>query len=995
MIYDDYIDIHRTHVQKYGANTMLFMQVGDFFEIYAVQNEHEKVGADIFVLADLCNLQVTRKNKSIPDVNRSNPYMAGFPLHALQKHVQTLIANQYTVVVVRQVTPPPNVKREITEIYSPSTFLQTSSPDTNYLMVFMWDSSKRVGITGIELSTGHTWIYEAGASSCDPAFAMDEAQRILHAYQPKEVVVLSSAGKDTKIDQLFDSNRCCVHKRWNDYDKMIDKPAFQNAMISKSYATANGVLSPLENLGIECFDLARTAFTFMLQFAYEHNDHIIQKLMTPNILSKETFLNLQHTSALQLNLIASHPSEKPLMHFLNRCATSFGSRTFRDRLLQPSQDKNTILSRYDKIGAMITDERYVHVYKSLSKVLDLERMARRVVIGSMAPMEWNALHESLESASLAFHDEMSKIVQQIRAFQSSYKDILNLEECNKYSLGDIQGNVFCHGLYIDIDQLTHSITQDMSRLEELAKMITEIGTGEGTLCRVDCNDRDGFFLSMTRKRYESAIKLMPSIHDHKFETKAISSTSSVLRVTNKEIHELSDRIIANKWKLQTQVTKRYKEFLQQFDVSPLEPIISEITEMDIAATCAKNAVEYDYCRPSIVENTSSSIHAREIRHPIIERIQDHIHYVKNDVMLNDKERGLLLYGINASGKSSYMKAIGLNLIMAQAGMYAAASSFEYTPFSHIFTRISHADNIYRGMSSFTMEMSELRNILQRCDHRSLVLGDELCAGTESTSALAIVGAGVKHLLEKQACFVFATHLHELLNLSLLKGQSGLGVYHMHIEIDADAKKIIYERTLKPGPGHSIYGLEVCDALCMPEAFLQTAHAVRREVQGVSKTIVTPKTSKYNAHVVMDTCKICGAKASEAHHIRYQQHANEQGFVEKGISVHQQCNIIPLCETCHDKQHHGEIHIEGYVQTSKGIEVKVATKKKRIYTLEDACKHFQGQLIYNIHGWKQQSKSNDKWRTIQECTVITKLEKLTGTQIEEEDIPYIRSSFSGN
>ena len=130
-----------------------------------------------------------------------------------------------------------------------------------------------------------------------------------------------------------------------------------------------------------------------------------------------------------------------------------------------------------------------------------------------------------------------------------------------------------------------------------------------------------------------------------------------------------------------------------------------------------------------------------MRHPIIERLDRGTVYVPNDISIgladDIAQTGMLLYGTNASGKSSLMKAVGLNIIMAQAGFYVAAEEFEYIPYQRLFTRILNADNIFRGESSFAVEMGELRGILKRANGNSLVLGDELCSGTENTSAQSI------------------------------------------------------------------------------------------------------------------------------------------------------------------------------------------------------------------------------------------------------------------
>ena len=80
---------------------------------------------------------------------------------------------------------------------------------------------------------------------------------------------------------------------------------------------------------------------------------------------------------------------------------------------------------------------------------------------------------------------------------------------------------------------------------------------------------------------------------------------------------------------------------------------------------------------------------------------------------------MLLYGVNAVGKSSTMKSVGISIIMAQAGMYVPASEFYYYPYKYIFTRISGNDNIFKGQSTFAVEMSELRAILKRTNKNSL------------------------------------------------------------------------------------------------------------------------------------------------------------------------------------------------------------------------------------------------------------------------------------
>ena len=173
--------------------------------------------------------------------------------------------------------------------------------------------------------------------------------------------------------------------------------------------------------------------------------------------------------------------------------------------------------------------------------------------------------------------------------------------------------------------------------------------------------------------------------------------------------------------------------LQEFH-DEIQDIVTYVTKLDVVITKAIIAKQYNYCKPTIdVKKKSSFLKATELRHPLIELLQQDETYVPNDIDLGCgvSQRGILLYGTNAVGKSSLIRSIGIAVIMAQAGMYVPATSFTFKPYTSIFTRILGNDNLFKGLSTYAVEMSELRTILNNADKNSLVLGDELCSGTES------------------------------------------------------------------------------------------------------------------------------------------------------------------------------------------------------------------------------------------------------------------------
>ena len=263
-----------------------------------------------------------------------------------------------------------------------------------------------------------------------------------------------------------------------------------------------------------------------------------------------------------------------------------------------------------------------------------------------------------------------------------------------------------------------------------------------------------------------------------------------------------------------------------------------------------------------------------------------------------------------------MKSIGLNLIMAQAGFYVAAETFEYYPYHKIFTRICGNDNIFKGHSSFAVEMLELRNILNRCDERSLILGDELCKGTESISALAIVASGICSLTKKKSQFIFATHLHGLNEFNEINDIQSLKTFHLSVHRD-DNGKLIYNRKLSEGSGDTLYGLEVCKSMDMDLEFIKKADYFRDKLINKDKYNFETKESKYNKNLIMNMCEVCKIKkAVETHHIKYQQDADENNFIDH-VYKNNESNLVPLCKECHDAETYGKLNIKGWIDTSEG------------------------------------------------------------------------------
>jgi DNA mismatch repair protein MutS len=939
MIIDDYLDYMKTYKAKYGDKCIVLMQVGSFYEMYSVVDDTSE---DIYSIADICNIQISRKNKSIKEVSISNPLMAGFPLYTLQKFTGILLNNNYTIVLIEQVTEPPNPQRKITDILSPGMNLNITSKRTNYMMVIYYEFVGNLpiaGVAGIDLSTGNCFAHEAGANKSDPEFANDEVFRMMATYNPCEVVILSDKNYDNDLKTYLLNNlnltsgNLLVHYKWDtfDYIKSMQKLSFQTAILERAFAQKKreSMLNIIESLNLEKYSSGRTALCCLLQFAYEHNVDIIQQLNVPEIINDNMHLTIEYNSAVQLNVLGLYPHDKPLIDILNRCQTAFGSRVFRERLLKPVVDKDVLNKRYDAIEFLLQDCKFKFVNKHLVRILDLERIKRKMMIEKYNPQDWCGFNTSLENAVEILEKYLvisDADLLEYKEMIDFYSNIIDLNEASKYNIGDIKGNIFLKGVYTEIDAYTEEFQNAYDRIVRTCNDINKLDVD----CKIEYSDKDGHYLLITKKRYETA-KSKNAEYFKNFTVKnAGTATNTNLKICNQEILVASGIMDDKQNMISRLVTEYYHKFIKDFlskYASTLDKLIRAIVDIDINCCNARNAFEYRYYRPFIAEGTDSKcsfIDVENLRHPIIERIDDSIPYVGNDIRLsNDCSDGMLLYGINAAGKSSLMKSVGLCIIMAQAGMYVPASKMVYHPYRHIFTRISGMDNIYKGMSSFTVEMTELRNILQRCDKYSLVLGDEICSGTEATSALAIVAAGLDTLVKKKASFIFATHLHQLTRLDIVKMylQSSISVKHIHITIDEN-NRIVYERKLRDGQGSSTYGIEVCKSLDMPIDFMKIAEGVRKQMEGYDTVIVNPEHSRYHKDIYMNKCNICGGVAEDTHHIQYQCESDADGNF-RDFHKNIKHNLVPLCKKCHKKEHSGEIDIKGYKKTSAGIVIDVS------------------------------------------------------------------------
>ena len=979
-MYKIYIDYTSKYKQIYGDKTVVLLQIGGFYEIYSSGSDI----VDIKTIADICNMVVTKKSKAINDVGPHNPYMTGFPIEAINKFLNLLVTNQYTCIVISQTGDDDMNRtkiREVTEIVSPSTYTTNNFiSNNNYLCVLYFEQHNDLlylGISGIDVNIGNTFVSETISTLNDNDKAIDELFRILSSYNPNEIIIISDKiiPNYKKIEDIVYSYSKSVHPKWNTYDflKDLQKISYQTEILNKAFKHSS-ITNIFDVIHIDRKHLARISLCCAIQFAYEHNPNIITKLNYPFIVENDSQMIIEYDSVLQLNLISNNPNDKSLLHILNNCKTAFGKRSFKDTLLNPIIDIDLLNKKYEEINDILQLD-FEDSLKFLSNIIDLQRFKRRIILKKIVPSDWCSFYTSLENIKdlYNFYNIDTKIIDTLFDSISCF----DIDMCSKYStLNDIKYNFFKIGIYPDIDELVNTYNDSFKKICDISKKITDFGDKDSTLSRVE-NNKDGFFISITKKRFDFAYSINKT-YMSSFDKKFSNNTKTSYNIINDDISSLSDKMQKSLLSLNTLLIQHYFDFFYTYiseNEETLSNIIQCITNIDINVCIASNSKKWNLVKPSISSYDHSFLDIKGIRNPIVECLDNDIEYVRNDISLDSQ--GMLLYGINSSGKSSLMKAVGLNIIMAQAGMYCFCDSINYHPYKHLFTRISGLDNIYRGMSSFVVEMTELRNILNRSDKYSLVLGDEICSGTENISAISIVASSLYQLTTNKSSFIFATHLHELIDIDIIKHlslQNQISIKHMHISFQDGI--IIYNRQIMDGNGSKIYGIEVCKTLNMPKDFLLMSENIRKEILHEDSCYVPLQTSLYNSSVYMDLCQVCKInKAVHTHHIKYQK--------EDTYDKNAKHNLIPLCEECHHKEHSDVFHIKGYTQTSDGKTIDYQSKTIDETNLQDldyiTLKKYIRLGKCNI--WYIRSKESGKFKKIiDEKLLLKKFNQISNIHI---------------
>ena len=958
-----YFKLQKLFEEKYGKNALVLMEIGTFFEVYEVNNEKEQIGKAKEV-AELLNIQLTRKNKNILENSKENPIMAGVPAISFEKHLARIIAEQkYTIAIIRQKGTPPNVSRYLDVVVSPGTnFDFVVEQDDNFITSIVIDQIRGnylIGYSAIDVTTAKCYYNEVFGTNEDKFFALDEVFNYMNMHKTSEIIV-TLADKNINQKEIIDYlelNLKSFHLR-----NFRPKITYQNELF-KNVFSIESLLTPIEHLDMERSPLSTESLAILIDFVIAHDSSIIQKLSNPIKLDVSRYIYIGNNALEQLNIIDT-THNLSLIRLINNTSTAMGKRLLKERITNPIKDSKELLRRYNLSKELY--DFHSPIENELASIYDIERLTRRIKLSRLHPFELNYLYDSLVSIKeiVKFMESYKFITppcssDEINSFLASINSTFDLSISGRFMLKDVDENMITSGVNLQIDDLNRENKLLLDKLEILKNHILSFfKSDEKSFVTINRLDKEGFYISITKNRYNLVKDELLKSHliiDDKlllFKDFSIKTQTNSVKISCDLTDDISDKYVHNLKKI-VEINKLvFKEKLIEFEKkfsTLLSELVVFIAEVDLTVSNIKTSKKYNYTCPKIVKTKDDEnfLELIELRHPIIEANEDRGVYVTNDIVLGElnlvskeyedniivknsnptnlqsnKMHGILLFGINSSGKSSLMKAIGISVILAQAGFFVPCKSMRFSIFDSIFTRISGADNISKGLSSFAVEMMDLKNIFNRASKKSLILGDEISHSTETLSGLSIVASAILKLARLESLFVFATHLHQLPQIPEIEKLKNIICLHLSVMYKDDEDKLIFDRKLAFGSGSSIYGLEFAKSLHIDKEFLNVANDIRKRLADdytKVERISQKNSSKYNSNLYTSTCIICGRACDEVHHIQEQKKANKDGFIGH-INANHKYNLIPLCKLHHKMVHDGKINVNGFVATSKGLEL---------------------------------------------------------------------------
>lgn len=813
---------HYTEIKDQYPNAILLYRVGDFFECFF---------QDAVTVSRELELILTSKDGG-KEIGRIA--MTGVPHHALDRYARQLVEKGYSIAVCDQVEDAAMaaaegrmVERQITRLITPGTLTQNEMlvARKNNFLASVVIAENNWGLAYADISTGEFFTTQLND--------LKALELELLRLQPSEILFPTNAPDINTILRPGDTSNELPSCLPSCFCYSLRAQKHFHIHEAKNRLLESFRVKSLEGMGCEQLPLAIRASGALLQYVEDTQrmSFPLQPLKTYNLAD---YLILDHTTRRNLEItttIRDNASYGSLLWALDKTETAMGGRALRRWLLQPLLEIKGIKARQDTIEELKNKTHLREDLKNcLSRVYDLERLITRVVANSANGKELLNLGESLlrlkDLAEVALQGEspylktLQKVPEELETI--GLKIVTSLVESPP--LHTQEGGLIRDGVNEDLDYRRKLMTEDNNWLRDLEINERE-RTGISTL-KIGYNKTFGYYISLPRSKSDKA----PENYDRK------QTLTNEERYITTELKERETRILTAQDDLNRLEYEIFCELRLEMasKATEIRTVAKAVAAVDVLAGLAELAVYQGYCKPEMT--TDRTLEIIDGRHPVVEQSIGSGCFVPNSSFLGKTNQNntpdlIILTGPNASGKSCYLRQIGLIQLLAQTGSFVPAKKAKLGICDRIFTRVGAMDDLTTGQSTFMVEMNETANILNHATPKSLVLLDEIGRGTATFDGLSIAWAVAEYLAtEIQSRTIFATHYHELNELASILDN----VANYQVTVQEMPDEIIFLHQVRGGGADKSYGIEAGRLAGLPSVVIQRAKQVMGQIEKHSK-----------------------------------------------------------------------------------------------------------------------------------------------------------------
>ena len=782
--------------QQYSDAIVLF-RMGDFYETF---------NDDAILTAKILGIVLTkRSNGAAAEVP-----LAGFPYHSIDNYLHKLVNAGQRVAICEQVEDPKLakgiVKREVIEVVTPGTITSDTALNekSNQFIGCIHFANQVAGYAVLDKSTGELFIGECTS--------IDLTESLLK-FAPREILIGSNITYST----------ASWYRELRPFISVIDEWLL-------SYEESNRILKKhfkvrsLKGFGCENLKLGVTAAGAIFQHVKASLHSSLGHVTNLKPIHDEGVMGIDSFSVKNLEVfrsLSTQGSHGTLIDLLDDTVTNGGGRKLKQWLSRPLNNINRLNNRLNVVNAFVNEKNQLNKFRIILKdVLDIERILGKVNQGKSTPRDIIGLKQSLSKVPEIKELLLNMDNKYLNEAASTFVDTESIVSLITSQFNDEvpaqikQGNVFRKGINKKLDDLRRLMEGGKEWIDELEKNERN-RTGANRL-KIGFNKVFGYYIEISKSQQNN-------IPDEYIRKQTLVNSE---RYITAELKEYEEKVLSAEEHILSIEIELYSiccsKILEKVELIQTNAII--LNRLDVLLTFAHLAIQNRYIKPRLSDSPYLKI--TDSRHPVVEQLlPSSERFISNSIDLNTTINQIhLITGPNMAGKSTYLRQIGLIVLMAQIGSFVPAKEAEIGIVDHLFTRVGASDNLAGGESTFLVEMIEASNIVHNATPKSLILLDEIGRGTATFDGLSLAWSITEYLHNNEsvaARTLFATHYHELTKLD--KTLERLENYHASVKESED--EIIFLKKILPGPGNKSYGIHVAKMAGLPQIILDRANEI--------------------------------------------------------------------------------------------------------------------------------------------------------------------------